>query len=214
MSKTKADSRTRFLQAAEKTTYLCGFGNVDCRRARPGSARQRLLLLQDRMRSAEPSLSCAFRDSSSLRNLAKPARPKNGFVLSWTSRSRIAALAMVAACRHLCSSCKNMAARRQRNLESCSRALVWMTIRALGKADSRASPYIFYLQRKAYQYSPIFHDPTVIATEPNGSRNGFKRYNVAPQLEATETVRRPDAWAILSVLRLARSAVTVLTIVL
>ena len=28
MAKTKADSRTRLLQAAEKTTYRCGFGNT------------------------------------------------------------------------------------------------------------------------------------------------------------------------------------------
>ena len=52
MLKTKADSRTRLLRAAEKTTYLCGFGNTsiaDCEGG-SGSSGQRLLLLQDQGR--------------------------------------------------------------------------------------------------------------------------------------------------------------------
>ena len=81
MLKTKADSGARLLRAAEKTTYLYGFGSASIADIAEEAGflwATSTTTSRPRTRLAAPSLSCAFRDSRTCcRTSVKQAPPRS-----------------------------------------------------------------------------------------------------------------------------------------
>ena len=176
MSKTKADSRTRLLQAAEKTTYLYGFGSASiadiARVARvPLGNVYYYFKTKDEIGGAMVELRVS-RFKRLLQELDKADSPKErlcGFVdVKIKNRETLARGGCPVGT--LCSELQKYggpAAKKSRVL--FSEALAWMEkqFEALGKgADSRG--YAVHLLSATQGVSLLahtFHDPTMIARE-------------------------------------------------
>jgi TetR/AcrR family transcriptional regulator, transcriptional repressor for nem operon len=176
MSKTKADSRTRLLQAAEKTIYLYGFGSTsiaDIARAAmvPLGNVYYYFKTKDEIGGAIVELRVS-RFKKLLQDLEKADSPKErlcGFVdIKIKNRETLARRGCPVGT--LCSELQKYggaAARKSRVL--FTEALAWMEkqFEALGKgADSRG--YAVHLLSATQGVSVLahtFHDPTMIARE-------------------------------------------------
>jgi AcrR family transcriptional regulator len=176
MPKTKADSRTRLLNAAEKTTYLYGFGTSSiadiAKEARiPLGNVYYYFKTKDEIAGAIVELRVS-RFKILLQELGKADSPKErlcGFV-----DIKIKNRAVLARCGcpvgTLCSELQKYggaAAKKSRAL--FAEALAWMEkqFNALGKgADSRAlALHLLSATQGVSVLAHTFHDPTMIATE-------------------------------------------------
>lgn len=176
MSKTKSDSRTRLLQAAEKTTYLYGFGSTSiadiAKAARvPLGNVYFYFKTKDEIGGAIVELRVS-RFKKLLQDLDKADSPKErlcGFV-DIKSKNRETLARGGCPVGTLCSELQKYggtAAKKSRVL--FAEALAWMEkqFEALGKgADSRC--YAIHLLSATQGVSVLahtFHDPTMIARE-------------------------------------------------
>jgi AcrR family transcriptional regulator len=163
MPKTKADSRTQLLRAAEKTTYLYGFGSASiadiAKEARvPLGNVYYYFKTKDEIGGAIVELRIS-RFKNLLQDLSKASSPRErlcGFV-DIKIKNREALARGGCPVGTLCSECRNTAVQQQRNLDSCSQK-PWPGWRSNSKRLAKepipeAWPYTFYPQPKAYQCS-------------------------------------------------------------
>lgn len=176
MPKTKADNRTRLLQAAEKTTYLYGFGSTSiadiAKEARvPLGNVYYYFKSKDEIGRAIVELRVS-RFKKLLQDLGNADSPKErlcGFVdIKMKNREALAHGGCPVGT--LCSELQKYggaAARRSRVL--FAEALAWMEkqFEALGKgAESRAlALHLLSATQGVSVLAHTFHDPTMIATE-------------------------------------------------
>lgn len=176
MRKTKADSRTQLLQAAEKTTYLYGFGSTSiadiAKEARvPLGNVYYYFKSKDEIGRAIVELRVS-RFKNLLQDLGKADSPKErlrGFVdIKIKNRETLARGGCPVGT--LCSELQKYggpAARKSRVL--FADALAWMEkqFEALGKgADSRGlAVHLLSATQGASVLAHTFHDPSMIATE-------------------------------------------------
>lgn len=176
MLKTKADSRTRLLQAAEKTTYLYGFGSASiadiAKEAKvPLGNVYYYFKTKDEIGDAIVELRVS-RFKNLLENLSKASSPKErlcGFV-DIKIKNREALARGGCPVGTLCSELQKYggaAAKKSRVL--FAEALAWMEkqFEAMGKgADSRGlAVHLLSATQGVSVLAHTFHDPTMIATE-------------------------------------------------
>ena len=176
MPKTKADSRTRLLQAAEKTTYLYGFGSTSiadiAKEARvPLGNVYYYFKTKDEIGGAIVALRIS-RFKKLLQELERANSPKErlcGFV-DIKIKNREALARSGCPVGTLCSELQKYggaAAKKSRIL--FTEALVWMEkqFEALGKgADSRGlAVHLLSATQGVSVLAHTFHKPTMVATE-------------------------------------------------
>jgi TetR/AcrR family transcriptional repressor of nem operon len=176
MPKTKADSRARLLQAAEKTTYLYGFGNASigdiAKKARvPLGNVYYYFKTKDEIGAAIVELRVS-RFKKLLTELGKAASPKERLCafVDIKIKNREALARGGCPVGSLCSELQKYggpAAKKSRVL--FAEALAWMEkqFEALGKgADSRGlAVHLLSATQGVSLLAHTFHKPTMIATE-------------------------------------------------